>query len=118
MWGRIVEVAALPDAGFIFGSWQQVNIFTFEQITIDANGNPNPPLSPRSRHRFRRPSSNPSSISPMQPEMVLLNNPGVRNVTQSSGWQANFTPAPEPTVLALTTFGLMIISLNRKNERN
>ncbi len=116
--GQDYEMTALPDAGFIFSSWQQVNIFTFEQITIDANGNPNPPIISQVTSPVPPSVFQPVLDFTMQPEMVLLNNPGVETITQSSGWQANFTPTPEPTVLALTTFGLMIISLNRKTRRN
>ena len=115
--GQNYEMTALPDAGSIFSSWQPVNVFTFEQFTVDANGNPLPPIISMTDTPVPNYTYQPVLDFTMQPEMVLLNNPGVETITQSSGWQANFVPAPEPSTIALVVCGLVAIGLGRKMRR-
>jgi hypothetical protein len=107
--GQDYEMTAIPDPGFVFGSWQQMDVFIFSEITIDAEGNPNPPVvsivgSPTGEYTYQ-----PVLDFTMQPESVIFSNPGVETITQGSGWQANFTPTPEPSTIALVACGLAAI---------
>ena len=87
-----VTVVAIPAAGFVFSSWQPVNVFTISQVTIGANGQVNPPtvssvLSPVPQYSY-----DPVLRFVPQPELVLFDNPGVQEIAQEVYWQANFVP--------------------------
>jgi hypothetical protein len=89
--GRTYFMAAIPDRGYAFSSWQPIVIFTFIEYTRGPSGNlvertsedtvPEAQYTPDPILRFT-----------MQPEQVLFDIPNVRTVTQSFGWQANFVP--------------------------
>lgn len=104
--GQSYEMTATPDSGYLFSSWQPVNIFTFSEYTSDAQGNPTAPiistvLSPTGQYIVQ-----PVLDFTMQPVTEILDVPEVRTVTQSAGWQANFVPTPEPSIFALIVCGL------------
>ena len=90
--GRTYFMAAIPDRGYAFSSWQPVVVFTFIEYTRDPSGN----LVERTSEdtvpeaQFTR---DPILRFTMQPEQVLFDIPNVRTVTESFGWQANFVPA-------------------------
>jgi Divergent InlB B-repeat domain len=107
--GQDYEMTAVPDPGFVFSSWEQVNVFTIEEFTIDANGNPNPPIISQTISPAPPSVFQPVLDFTMQPETVILNIPGVRSVTQDDGWQANFVPTPEPSTIALVACGLVML---------
>lgn len=108
--GQTYEMQAIPDSGFMFGSWQPINIFTFTEFTLDAEGNPNPPISSTVLSPEPIYSEEPVLDFTMQPLTVILDTPA-RTVTESFGWQANFVPAPEPSPLALMASGLMYAAI-------
>jgi len=37
----------------------------------------------------------------MRPVVFLIDDPGIRIITETGGWQANFEPIPEPSSIAL-----------------
>src|SRR5215471_11022128 len=43
--GQAYEMTAFPDAGFVFNSWQPVNVFTLTTFVIDQYGNTNTVVS-------------------------------------------------------------------------
>jgi Divergent InlB B-repeat domain len=106
--GQSYEMTAIPDAGSLFSSWQPVNVFTFVQAQFDAAGNPLPPIISTVDSPVPSYSLDPVLDFTMQAPSVIANNPGL-SVTQSSGWQANFGSAPEPSCFALIMLGLTAI---------
>ena len=89
--GQTYNMVAIPDAGFAFNSWQPVNVFTFITLVTDTNGKTNTVVSvvasPVPTY-----TKQPSLDFIMQPVVVIDDSPGVRTITESSGWQANFEP--------------------------
>jgi hypothetical protein len=112
--GQTYDMTAVPDAGFAFSSWQPVQVFVFTQITLDAQGNPNPPITSTVASPVPQYTYDPDLEFTMQPEMSILNNPGVETITEDSGWQANFTPVPEPSTWALLIVGGALLLRRRK----
>lgn len=110
--GQDYEMTAVPDPGFVFGSWQEINVFLFELITLDAQGNPavitSSVYSPGPIY-----SDQPVLDFTMQPAVLVFDVPGVRSVTEYDGWQANFTPTPEPSTAGLFLCGLAAVVLLR-----
>ena len=102
--GQTYDMTAVPDAGYVFNSWQPVNVFIFTQITSDAQGNPNPPIISTVASPVPEYTYDPDLQFTMQPEMTIFNNPGVETIMQDSGWQANFEAIPEPSAWALLVF--------------
>lgn len=94
--GQMLEVGleyraqAIPDRGAVFIGWNRVNVFTDTEVVYDSSNNPTGnrtivtsapvPISIRS----------PDLRFAVQPATVLLDIPGVRSLTQTTGWQANF----------------------------
>jgi hypothetical protein len=97
--GQMLEVGqrylmeAVPDCGFTFTNWNLVNVFTFTDFTLDANGNPNPPVISTVLSPVPEFTSDPRLRFTMAPVTVLYDVPGVRTITMTEGWQANFVPA-------------------------
>jgi hypothetical protein len=89
--GQSYNMVATPDTGYVFSSWQSVNVFTFTTYVTDTNGNTSPvvtmTVSPLPAF-----TNQPSLHFVMQPVVVIYDNPGVSTITKSSGWQANFDP--------------------------
>ena len=87
--GRRYAMLAIPDPEYEFTNWRKVNVFTFSEITFDASGNPSTTTSV-----IVSPTpdviTEPLLIFTMEPQVVLFSVPGVREVTSSVGWQANF----------------------------
>jgi hypothetical protein len=100
---------AIPDDGFVFSSWQPVNVFSFSQVAYNAID-----LSPISTNTSITLSAVPDFTEQtvlaftMQPESVIVDTPSLM-ITESSGWQANFVPVPEPSSITLIICGLTAI---------
>jgi hypothetical protein len=102
--GQSYNMSAIPCSGFAFSSWQPVDVFTFTNFVVDANGNTNAAVSvvPSPIPTF---TSQPSLNFTMEPVEVVYDNPGVLTVTRSTGWQANF----DPVVLSIQLGGAEMI---------
>ena len=90
--GQNYNMVAIPAAGFAFSSWQPGTVFTFTEITLDQNGNPNPPVVSVVFSPVPIFTNEASLDFVMQPVVVIYDVPGVSTVTRGSGWQANFVP--------------------------
>jgi hypothetical protein len=108
--GQSYEMQAIPDSGFVFSSWQPVDIYTFTEFTFDQSGNPLPPITSTVLSLGATYTEGPVLDFTMQPLSVILDTPA-RTVTESFGWQANFVPTPEPSPLALMASGLMYAAI-------
>lgn len=113
--GQIYDMEAVPNSDSVFSSWQGVNVFTFTQMQVDASGNPLPPLvsivpSPGPNYSYQ-----PILEFTMQPETVLSDTPNL-TIVQSYGWQANFIPVPEPSIIGLITCGLTAMLFHRRSN--
>ena len=90
--GRRYIMMAIPDRGYVFANWNPVNVFTFTERVYDQFGNletiTNSVVS--GIPQFTRA---PVLRFTMQPEVVILDDPGIRTITVSRGWQANFVAA-------------------------
>jgi hypothetical protein len=104
--GQVYDMEAIPDPGFVFSSWNPVHVFTFTEYSIDANGDPNPPVTSINFSPVPEFTLQPTLEFTMQPAAVLVNIPGVSTVTEAFGWQADFVPVPEPSSLAVIVCGL------------
>jgi hypothetical protein len=118
--GQNYEMTAIPDSGFLFSSWQPVNVFALTTAVIDYNTGPpttnlvtSTDLSPVPEY-----IEQPVLEFTMQPEEVIYNNPGGSTITRSSGWQVNFVPVPEPSCLTLFVCGLTIAVFFRASRFN
>jgi len=89
--GRNYSMIAIPDRGYAFTNWNPVDVFTFIETTLDSSGDPqsvtNTVLSPVPEF-----TSDPRLRFTMAPVSVLYDVPGVRTITMTEGWQANFVP--------------------------
>lgn len=96
--GQMLEVGpeyrmqAIPDRGAVFAGWNVVQVFTDNEVIYDSSNNATTnksivtvlqePISIRTRGPILR--------FTVQPATLLLDIPGVRTLTQTIGWQANF----------------------------
>jgi hypothetical protein len=93
--GRDYVMTAVPDKGYVFSSWQQADIFTFEEYFKSyPDGQPVEKISSVVIRDPPEPGKNRVLHFTMQPEDILLDIPDVRILIHSYGWQANFVPAP------------------------
>jgi len=115
--GQSYDMTAVPDPGYIFSSWQSVNVFVITQTNYDANGNPLPPVtSVVPSAGGPQYTSSPQLEFTMQSPSAVTSagaNPGI---TRSFGWEANFVPVPEPSDAALIACGIITITLLRRTE--
>lgn len=88
--GRECEMNAFPARGYEFAYWSPVDVFTDTEVIYDTNNNPLPPLVSVAI------SPNPEQIQhrslkfKTQPAQVIVDIPGIRTLTVSTGWQATF----------------------------
>ena len=113
--GQTYDMEAIPDTGFVFSSWQPVNVFDFSQITFNADGSTNPPVLSTVVSLVPNFTEQPLLEFIMQPESVIYDSAAV-NITESIGWQANFVPVPETSSFALIVFGLTTIAFLRQRQ--
>ncbi len=110
--GTDYQMTAVPDTDFTFGSWQPVKVFVFTEVVRGLSGDltaiTSMTLIPIASY-----TSTASLAFTMQPEQVLLNVPSVGTITESSGWQANFVPIPEPSDGAFIIYGFTSFILFR-----
>jgi hypothetical protein len=102
---------AIPDLGYQFSDWQPVDIFFFIQQVPTGGGITNTVVT---EVQSPLPEYSDQSILDftMQPGTVITSTENLE-VTQSEGWQADFTPTPEPSTIFLMTGGLMAVVLVR-----
>jgi hypothetical protein len=67
-------------------------VFTLVEVTLDLEGNPNPPVTSTVVSAVREFTSEPLLRFTMPPVVLLYDYPGVRTITMTEGWQANFVP--------------------------
>ena len=94
--GSSLLLVAVPDPGYQFVSWYPVIVFTFTEVTLDLQGNPNPPITSIVVSPVPKPVDRRILDSEVQPVIVLYDDPGVKVITQGFGWQANFEPISPP----------------------
>jgi hypothetical protein len=113
--GQNYQLTAIPDSGFMFQSWQPVNVFAFMEVLTDVSGslqtNTSIVVSPVPIYTVTS-----SLIFTMQTAQLILDIPGVREITESHGWQANFAPVPEPSAGKLIACGLAAVVLLRRTR--
>ena len=110
--GEMLEVdtnytmTAIPDSGFAFGSWQPVNVFISTSLVTNEGtvyGTTNTVMASIPDYI----ETNPLTFT-MQPQEEIAN-----NVYESSGWQANFVPVPEPSEPTVFVCGFAAVTLIR-----
>jgi hypothetical protein len=89
--GQAYNMVATPNLGFVFSSWQPVDVFTFTTITINSDGSTNPPVVSVVASPIPNFTNQPSLDFVMQPVLVIMDS-GTSKVTRGSGWLANFEP--------------------------
>ena len=103
--GQSYIMTAIPDSGFSFSSWQPVNVFTLTSFIVDVGGGVFTNVSVIAS-RVPQYINTPSLSFTMQPENLIVDNPGLFTITEGSGWQVNFEAVPEASSLALIMCGL------------
>ena len=92
--GREYEAVAVPDWGYVFTGWNPVNVFTFTEVTLDAQGNANPPVTSMVLSPIPQNYTQPMISLFVEPDEVNYDVPGVDVITLGRGWQANFERRP------------------------
>lgn len=99
--GREYVMFAIPDRGFVFTNWNQVNVFTLTTAEIDYGTTPPVTNFVASNDLSSEPAytRNPFLIFKMSPEQVLFetietngSSVTLNSLTLNVGWQANFVP--------------------------
>ena len=88
--GREYEAVAIPDRGYVFVGWNIVNVFTSTEYTVDPGGNLNPPMTSTVLSSVPGYYMSPEINLIVEPEDLLIDEPGVMTITEGRGWQANF----------------------------
>jgi hypothetical protein len=108
-------VTAVPADGYVFTGWQEANVFISWQVTVDGNGNANPPVtSTVVSIVLGTASTQPQLNFTLQALDVIYDDPGVSTISEGFGWQADFAPVPEPATMALTVSGVTLIAFLRR----
>ena len=89
--GQTYHMTAIPKRGYAFAGWRRMNVFNIIEYVEDEFGtmsavtnivvSPTLALDPTRVLEFT-----------MQAPDVLFDDPGVRTIIESEGWQANFVP--------------------------
>ena len=106
--GQDYEMEAIAAAGYVFSGWQEANFFTQVEVTLDPDGNPN--LTTNAVISLIPGYYSTASVLDFtaQDASLIFNYPGVEQIYQSPGWQADFTPVPEPGSATLVLAGVML----------
>ena len=88
--GQTYAMEAVPADGYVFSSWQPVNVFTFSEITLNNQGEPGPPVTSTVLSPVPTFTYESALVFTMPPETLIYNVSGVRTITRSLGWRANF----------------------------
>lgn len=107
--GQNCALTATADPGYEFNNWEMIGVYTLEQFTVDAHGNPLPPVFSQVVTHYQDYFYTPTVYFTMQADSLVEDVPGQEIVTGNWGWQANFTPTPEPSTLGLIACGLTVI---------
>jgi len=109
--GQNYSMTAAPADGFTFVSWQPVNVFI---STMYISGSPVSTVTPSPVPEY---TYTPTLMFNMQASQEIFNDPGIRTITQSFGWKANFAPVPEPSAPVLAVGGMVVLWLMRGCKR-
>jgi hypothetical protein len=90
--GETYLVVPIPANGYKFESWQLVNVFTFTDYTVDAQGHLNPPITSIVISSVPKYRYGPLLLYDALPETTLYDVPGVETIVVTQGWMANFAP--------------------------
>jgi hypothetical protein len=114
--GQTYDMKAIPDDGYVVSSWQPVDVAELA-IQIGTDPSTGQPIFQTSLVAQPQPEFTVESVLEftMQPESVILDTPS-HMITESSGWQANFVPVPEPSSFALFVCGLATIGFLRLRQ--
>jgi hypothetical protein len=112
--GQDYEMEAIAAAGYVFSGWQLANFFTQVEVTLDPDGNPNPSTTSTVISLIPGYYSTASVLDfTGQDTSLIFNYPGVEQIYQSHGWQADFTPVPEPASATLIAIGAVALAMGR-----
>ncbi|MEI9960947.1 MAG: hypothetical protein WDM76_07375 [Limisphaerales bacterium] len=84
--GQSYDLTAIPNSGFVFSTWQPVNVFTITTALTNNNGD-TLLISSLNTSPVPTYTTEPVLNFIMQPEVVIVANP-LLTITGSSGWQA------------------------------
>jgi hypothetical protein len=92
--GDHITLFAIPAPGYEFKSWQPANVFFFEETTLNSQMQPNPEVTSEVVSPTPREILSPVLEFRLSRLNIIYDFPGVRTISQGSGWQADFEPLP------------------------
>lgn len=108
--GQNYEMTAIPDAGFVFSSWQPVNVYTLTTDIIDTlGGSPQTNISTSTDDSPLPATSEQTTLDFTMSPINVVYSSETSTLTLTTGWQANFTAVPEPSSMALMMIGFSTI---------
>jgi hypothetical protein len=115
--GQTYTIMATPAAGYEFSSWQPVNVFIFIQTNFNGG---NPVLPPvESIDESLIPTNIYGADLEFTMQGMMLSQEGANPViSETSGWQANFVPVPEPAEAVVAGCGLAVMAVFRQRRKS
>ena len=92
--GQVYDLQANPDPGFLFGSWQPVNVFTITEITLNSDGTTNAPLYPWLASPVPDYTLQPALQFTMQAESLILDSTRRQDGHHGQRLAGQFRPGP------------------------
>ena len=89
--GRYYHLIAVPDRGYEFSNWQEVDVFTVTQYLYFYGQRIEPPIISTDVTPVPHYIYDPLLLLPEQKVDYILSSTNVM-ITESIGWQANFVP--------------------------